>query len=172
MRLKGKVEEILRNEKPACTVERIPLDLADRAARQIVFERLGRRAKRALILTEGLIIYLTAEEAGALADDLAAAPGFRHWALDLVSPGLLKMLQKKMGADLDRAGAPLKFGPPEGPGFFAPHRWTPVEVASLARTADRLSLLSVWMRILAKLPESSGAQGSRPWGGVCLFEKE
>ena len=122
-------------------------------------------------MTEGLIIYLTAEEAGALGDDLVAASGFRRWALDLVSPGLLKMLQKKMGADLDRAGAPLKFGPPEGPGFFAPHRWTPVEVASLARTADRLGLLSVWMRILAKLPESSGAQGSRPWGGVCLFSK-
>ena len=164
-------EEILRNEKPACSVERVRLDLADRDARQDVFERLGRRAKRALVLTEGLIIYLTAEEAGALADDLAAAPGFRRWALDLVSPGLLKMLRKKMGADLDRAGAPLKFGPPEGPGFFAPHGWRPVEVASLAKTADRLGLLSLWMRILAKLPESSGAQGSRPWGGVCLLEK-
>jgi methyltransferase (TIGR00027 family) len=164
-------QEVLRNEKPACSVERIRLDLADRGARQAVFERLGRRAKRALVLTEGLMIYLTAEEAGALADDLATPPGFRRWALDLVSPGLLKMLRKKMGADLDRAGAPLKFGPPEGPGFFAPHGWRPVEVASLAKTADRLGLLSVWMRILAKLPESSGAQGSRPWGGVCLLEK-
>jgi len=164
-------EETLRSEKPACSLERIRLDLADRGARQTVFERLGRRAKRGLVVSEGLMIYLTADEAGALADDLAAAPGFRRWALDLVSPGLLKMLRKKMGADLDRAGAPLKFGPPEGPGFFGPHGWKPVEVASLARTADGLDLLSVWMRILAKLPESNGTQGSRPWGGVCLLEK-
>jgi methyltransferase (TIGR00027 family) len=163
-------EESLRNEKPACVLERIPLDLADRSARQEVFARLGRRAKRAVVVTEGLMIYLTAEEAGALADDLAAIPGFRTWALDLVSPGLLRMLRKKMSADLDRAGAPLKFGPPEGPPFFIPHGWRPVEVASLARTADRLGRLSVLMRLLAKLPESTGAQGSRPWGGVCLLE--
>jgi methyltransferase (TIGR00027 family) len=164
-------EEALRDEKSACAVERIPLDLADRNARQAVFNRLGRRAKRALVVTEGLLIYLTAEEVGALANDLAAPPGFARWVLDLVSPGLLRMLQKKMGSQLDRAGAPLKFGPTEGPPFFIAHGWRPVEVASLARTAAELKRLSAWMRILASLPESSGAQGSRPWGAVCLFER-
>lgn len=164
-------EEALRDAKPSCAVERIALDLADRTARQSVFERLGGRAKQALVVTEGLLIYLTAEENGALADDLAAPPAFRRWALDLVSPGLLRMVRKKMSAELDRAGAPLKFGPPEGPGFFEPHGWRPVEVASLLQTARTLDRLSPWMRILAMLPESSGAQGSRPWGGVCLLER-
>ena len=117
------------------------------------------------------MIYLTAEEAGALADDLAAPSGFQRWLLDLVSPGLLRMLQKKMGADLDRAGAPLKFGPSEGPPFFTAHGWRPIEVGSFSRTAARLRRLSAWMRILASLPESSGAQGSRPWAAVCRFEK-
>jgi len=165
-------EEALRHEKAACAVERIALDLVDRSARQAVFERLGRRAKRALVVTEGLLIYLTPEEVGALADDLAAPPGFQRWVLDLVSPGLLRMLQKKMGSQLDRAGAPLRFGPSEGPGFFTPHGWRPVDVASLVLTAARLGRLSAWMRLLAKLPESSGAQGSRPWGAVCLFERD
>jgi len=164
-------EEALRHEKATCAVERIALDLVDRSARQAVFERLGRRAKRALAVTEGLLIYLTPEEVGALADDLAAPPGFQRWVLDLVSPGLLRMLQKKMGSQLDRAGAPLRFGPSEGPPFFIAHGWRPVDVASLARTAARLGRLSAWMRLLAKLPESSGAQGSRPWGAVCLFER-
>ena len=164
-------DEVLRDEKAACALERIPLDLADRSARQELFARLGRRAKRAVVVTEGLMIYLTAEAAGALAADLAAPAGVQRWLLDLVSPGLLRMLQKKMGADLDRAGAPLKFGPSEGPPFFTAHGWRPIEVGSFSRTAARLRRLSAWMRILASLPESSGAQGSRPWAAVCRFEK-
>lgn len=164
-------EESLRDAKPACALERIPLDLADCGARQDLFARLGRRARRAVVVTEGLMIYLTSEEAGALADDLAAPAGFRRWLLDLVSPGLLRMLQRKMGADLDRAGAALKFGPSEGPPFFAAHRWRPTEVGSFIRTAASLGRLSAWMRILASLPESSGAQGSRPWAAVCRFAK-
>jgi O-methyltransferase involved in polyketide biosynthesis len=35
----------------------------------------------------------------------------------------------------------------------------------------RLKRLSFGMRLLSLLPESSGSQGSRPWSGVCLFER-
>ena len=101
-------EEILRNEKPACTVERIPLDLADRAARQTVFERLGQRAKSALILTEGLIIYLTAEEAGALGDDLVAASGLPPLG---ARPGLTGPSQD--AAEEDGRGPRSRRGAPE-----------------------------------------------------------
>ena len=164
-------EEILAGCKPACALERVRLDLSDVPARRELFERLGRSARRALVVTEGLLIYLTAEEVGSLARDLAAPASFRSWALDLASPGLLKMIQKDSGTQLSAAGASLKFGPPEGPGFFVPHGWKPVDVRSPLKTAARLKRLSFGMRILAMLPESSGPQGSRPWSGVCLFER-
>jgi methyltransferase (TIGR00027 family) len=164
-------EEILRAEKPACALERVPLDLADAGGRRALFDRLGRSARRALVVCEGFLIYLAAEEVKVLARDLAAPPSFRNWVLDLASPGLLKMIRKDSGAQLSAAGASLKFGPWEGPEFFVSYGWNPVEVRSPLKTAARLKRLSFGMRLLAMLPESSGPQGSRPWSGVCLFER-
>jgi len=164
-------EEILAGERPVCTLERVRLDLHDVSGRRDLFDRLGRTARHALIVTEGLLIYLTADEVGSLARDLAVPPSFRSWVLDVASPGLLRMIQKDSGTQLSAAGAALKFGPPEGPGFFLPHGWTSVDVRSPLKTAARLKRLGLGMRILAKLPESSGAQGSRPWSGVCLLER-
>lgn len=118
------------------------------------------------------MIYLTAEEVGALAQDLVAAHGFQHWSLEITSPGLLKMLQKQLGAALSEAQAPLKFGPEEGPEFFTHYGWQLVEVQSMFKNAARNKRVPFWMRLMAMLPESQGRQGSRPWSGVCLFAKQ
>lgn len=164
-------EEILASERPTCVLDRVRLDLTDSAARRGLFEELGRRAERTLVITEGLLIYLTAEANAALAHDLAAARGFRHWLLDLASPGLLRIMQKAIGPRLEQAQAPLRFGPEEGPGFFVAQGWRPVEVRSLLKTAARLKRLKFLFRLIAILPESHGRQGSRPWSGVCLLAK-
>jgi methyltransferase (TIGR00027 family) len=158
-------EEILAGEKPRCALERVKLDLSDVAARRALFQRLGANAKKVLVLAEGLLVYLTREENIALAQDLAAEPSFREWAMDLCSPGLLKMLQQNLGA-LEKAGSPLKFGPEEGPEFFSPVGWKPVEVYSMLKTAAKIKRLPFFLRLVALLPESNGRQGSRPWGAV------
>ncbi|HET9838550.1 MAG TPA: SAM-dependent methyltransferase [Candidatus Angelobacter sp.] len=158
-------EEVLAAEKPRCALERVRLDLSDVAARRALFQRLGSSAKRVLIVTEGLLVYLTRDENTALAEDLAAQPSFREWAIDLCSPGLLKMLQKNLGA-LEKAGSPLKFGPEEGPAFFLPAGWKAVEVYSMLKTAAKIKRLPFGLRLVALLPESNGRQGSRPWGAV------
>jgi methyltransferase (TIGR00027 family) len=164
-------EEILGNEKPECALERVRLDLSDATARRKLFERLGRQATKALILAEGLIIYLAADEVVSLGKDLATPPSFQRWILDLASPGLLRMLQKKLGSQLDQAGAPLKFAPAEGPDFFTRCGWQPIEVRSLLKTAARMKRLPLFLRLVAMLPQSNGPQGSRPWGGVCVLAR-
>src|SRR5262249_37893857 len=63
-------ERILAKDTPVCRLERVRLDLSDARARRDLFSKLGERVSNALVITEGLLIYLTAEEAGALADDL------------------------------------------------------------------------------------------------------
>jgi methyltransferase (TIGR00027 family) len=165
-------EEVLGSEKPVCALERVRLDLSNTSGRRERFEEWGRRASKALIITEGLTIYLTAEEVGSLAQDLAAPPSFRRWVLDLASPGLLRLLQKNMGAQLEQGGAPLKFGPEEGPAYFTRFGWKPIDVRSMLKTAARLKRLSLWMWLLSLLPESKGQQGSRPWSGICLLGKD
>jgi methyltransferase (TIGR00027 family) len=165
-------EGILANEKPVCQLQRIRADLANVEIRRQLFAELGGKSKRALIVTEGLISYLSPEQVGDFARDLALPQSFQRWANDFGSPGLLKMVQKHVGDHLNNAGAPLKFGPPEGPGFFEPFGWKPIEVRSLFKTAARLKRLPFFLRLMSFLPESNGKQGKQPWSAVCLFAKQ
>jgi methyltransferase (TIGR00027 family) len=164
-------EEILKDTRPVCSLERVALDLADVDGRRALFERLGRQARNALIVSEGLLIYLSADEVGLLATDLAAQPSFRHWIFDLASPGLLRMLERQWGQQLSGAGAPFRFAPEEGPAFFTRYGWKPVDVRSMMKTAAHLKRLPWLLRLFALLPDAKGTKGSRPWSGVILTER-
>ena len=165
-------EEILANEKPTCVLERVRLDLADVKARRALFANLNQRAKKVLVLTEGLLIYLSAEGVATLADDLASGANFQRWIMDLCSPGLLRMMQKTTGKRLSAIGAPFKFAPAEGPEFFSPHNWEPMEVKSMLKTATKFKRPPLFLRLLGHLPEKKGPAGNQPWSGVCLFKKK
>ena len=162
-------KSIVGDAKPACRFESVVLDLTDRPARRALFERLGKRARRVVVLTEGLLIYLTPEGAGELARDLAGQPSFQRWILDIVSPGLRRMMEKQMGDRLDRAR--FHFAPSEGPPFFEQHGWRVLAVESTLQNAARLRRVGLVFRLLAKLPDSKGAQGSRPWSATILLGK-
>jgi methyltransferase (TIGR00027 family) len=165
-------EEMLEDERPSCALQRVSLDLADAAARRELFASLDGQATRALVLTEGLAIYLTAEQVGGLAEDLARPRAFQRWLLDIASPGLLKMLQKNTGTQFDKSVPTLKFAPPDGPRFFVRHGWEPLEVRTPIRAAARHQRLSLVMGLLARmLPETAPRGGRRPWSGVCLLGK-
>ena len=164
-------EEVLRNDQPVCRLERVRLDLSDVAARRRLLAQLGTRAKRTLVVTEGLLVYLTREEVGTLAQDLAAPGSIQRWVIDLASPGLLKMMNKEMGRSLAHARAPLKFAPAEGPAFFQQHGWKVVAAPSLLHEAAKLNRLSFLFRLFAKFPEPKQPAGSRPWSAVCLLER-
>lgn len=164
-------EAILADAEPACVLERVRLDLSNEDGRRGLFAELGRRAKHAVVISEGLLIYLMPEAVGMLARDLAGPPTFQHWALDLASPGSLEMMRQSIGGAMNEAGAPFLFAPAEGPPFFAAHGWQPIEVRSIFKAAAKLGRLPLALRMVAMLPESDGAQGSRPWAAVCLFAR-
>ena len=60
-------EEILAGERPRCVLERIPMDLSDVARRRALFSQIGATSKRVLIISEGLLVYLSAEDVGSRA---------------------------------------------------------------------------------------------------------
>ncbi len=165
-------DEVLAGEKPACELERVRLDLSNVGARRELFDRLGQSARKVLVITEGLIVYFSPDEVASLAQDLARPASFQRWTTDVASPGLLAMLQKNLGGPLGQGGASLKFGPEEGPGFFARFGWVAVNVRSMLKTAARLKRVSTFMRLMALLPESKGRQSRRPWAGICLLAKQ
>ena len=88
-------------------------------------------------MTEGLLVYLTAEDAASLARDLAIPDTFRTWIFDLHLPGLMRILQQRVGSPLEQAGASLKFNAREGPEFFSPYGWPVTSAASMLETATQ-----------------------------------
>jgi methyltransferase (TIGR00027 family) len=163
--------DILARETPRCILERVPIDLANPDARRGLFNNIGRRASRVVVMTEGLVIYLMPEEVAGLARDLAAPLTFDRWIVDIVSPGLFVMLNDRAGSLVRQAGAPFLFAPHEGPAFFESCGWRVLGVRSMLKTAASLKRLPIFLRMVAMLPEGSQPGGSRPWSGVCLLER-
>lgn len=162
---------ILRDEKPVCRLERVALDLADVAARRDLLRRLGRPGRKALVLTEGLLIYLESGQVASLASDLGGIPAFRWWVTDLASPALLARMEKTWGAAVARAGAPFRFAPQEGPAFFERFGWRTLEVRSAFHAAGRAGILPWFYRPFLIFPERKKWNPKLVWSGQCLFER-
>ncbi len=159
-------ERLLAGEHPACQLRRVPVDLTQPAARRAFLEAALEGCRRALILTEGLLVYLEPEEVRALGRDFAAQSSVAFWMLDLPSPTILKMLQRRTASRLG-PGAQMKFGPAEGVGFFEAIGWQPLDVRSYLTEAARLKRLPALLRLVAPFSHTDPRNpGRRPWSAV------
>ena len=166
--------EILKAERPLCRYEAIATDLTDARARDALFARLGGEAKRALVIAEGLLIYLTPEQVSELGRDLHAQAQFRWWLVDLASPRLLKMMTKMWGGKVAGGNAPFLFGPSEGTGFFDPLGWREVMFRSQMEEAQRLhrEMRGMWFwRLLGALYPKKQREEFRRFSGCVLLER-
>jgi O-methyltransferase involved in polyketide biosynthesis len=73
---------LLTGETPRCQLERRALDLGDRGRAQALYRELGASARKVLVITEGVLPYLTTDAAAALAQDLHAVPQIAFWAME------------------------------------------------------------------------------------------
>lgn len=166
--------EILQGEPAACRYEAVTADLRDVKGRRAIFSRLGAGSSRALVLSEGLLIYLPAEQVAALAADLHAQPSFREWMIDLGSPQLLKRMKRMWGKNLEGGGAPFVFAPAEGTEFFRPYGWREERFLSLWEEAGRLqrTMKGAWFWNLAGrvLPRKT-RENVRRFSGFVLLER-
>lgn len=159
-------ETILADATPRCRLERVRLNLEDDSSRRDHFAQMTAGATRAVVVTEGLLIYLDREQVAAVARDLRALPAARTWIVDIASPGLLKMLSQRGGQMIADAGAPFKFGPPEGAEFFAPWGWRATDIASLLKAGAKLRRLPPMLRFFALFPDPKKPPADRPWSAV------
>ena len=113
-------------------------DLADGFARRELFRAVGASAKRVLVITEGLLIYLQEAQVTNLARDLHDVPTMQQWLTDLASPALLTMMEKNWAPSVRAGNAPFLFGPADGPAFFAALGWREVEFRSSFEEGRRL----------------------------------
>lgn len=172
--LPGITEEknrLLAAETPHCKVERVACDLADVTSRRALFAELGARARKALIIAEGLLVYLTDEQVSGLAQDLAAVPTFRYWTLEMLNLKLLARLQKTVGKRLAAAGMPMQWGTDLGPPYFEALGWRLVEDRSMFQEALEHRRIPWYWALLARILPRPTPPWKHPWAAVCLFQK-
>jgi methyltransferase (TIGR00027 family) len=131
--------EAMQGETPVCRYEAVPLDLSDGDGRRALFARVNAAARKTLVITEGLLIYLPEADVIGLATDLRACSTFQVWATDLGSPALLRMMSKSWGPTVAAGDAPFVFGPAEGPAWFKPHGWVEVSYRGFLDESIRLN---------------------------------
>lgn len=167
-------EAALADERPRCNVEFIKTDLTDAAARRALFEGVGAAAHRALVIAEGLLVYLKPEDVLALARDLAAQAAFRWWLIDLGSPALLEWLKRTWGNQLRSGNAPMLFAPAEGTSFFEAAGWRELEYRPILNEAMRLQrapkMAWLWKALALFAPKKRREQFKR-FSGIVLLER-
>jgi methyltransferase (TIGR00027 family) len=164
---------MMATHAPACRLSREKVDLADAAARREFLTRALGGAKKALVLTEGLLVYLPAETVSDIARDLHAQPNVTWWMMDLSSPRVLAMLRART-RDRMSSDAQFQFAPPNGVAFFEPLGWRAREVKSLFRAAAKWRRLPLFLRLLAKVfrkDPSPRNPGRNPFAAVVRFER-
>ncbi len=166
--------EQLADARPACVHEHVAADLTDVGALAAVFARARDGETPAMVVTEGLLVYLTTEQVTTLGRRIHSEPAIRWWLIDLGSPLLLKMLSKNWQPHLAAAGAPMQFAPAEGTAFFAPLGWGEAEFRSTWDESLRLGrtvpLAGLW-NLLGKLRSRKVRDAYHRMSGIVLLER-
>jgi methyltransferase (TIGR00027 family) len=131
-------ERILAAEKPRCRLERVRLDLADVPARRQLLTEIAGEAHKVLVLTEGVIPYLSAEEVASLAGDLRQERTFVYWIIDYLSPEA-RRYRKRVEKKMNMENAPFRFDPIDYFGFFVAHGWNVKDVRYIPEEAQKLN---------------------------------
>lgn len=171
--LPGLIEEksrVLEGETPVCQLRREAIDLKDAVATGEFLDRVTLGASRALVITEGLLLYLEEDAVRALGQAFASRPEIRWWMLEIVSPTVLKMMQWSLGKKL--AKAPFKFAPANGVAFIEALGWKAIDIYSLGHEAarSRRAPFSLWLYSKLSKPDPRNLGHSR-WSGAARFER-
>lgn len=166
--------EHLKDQAPQCRYEAVAADLTDESRRLALFGQVGRESQRVLIVSEGLLVYLTEDAVARLAAALHEPASFRWWLFDIASPRLLEWMTHRWGGSVAHGNAPFQFAPAAGTRFFEPFGWHEVEFRSTTEEAHRLrrEMRMMWFwRFLGRLASRERREQFRRFSGYALLER-
>ena len=96
-------DALMAGETPRCRRERLIADLNDAGQRRAIYDAAG--IEPALMITEGLLMYLPAATVDGLAGEAARASGVTYWMADLMSSAFAKAIQMDANTAVRRVQA-------------------------------------------------------------------
>ncbi len=161
--------ERLSDVQPICHLERVELDVTDAEALGNRLSESCASASNALVLTEGLLIYLREEQVRQLASALQAQQQIGWWLAELVSPLMLQSQGEQWNTKVaDRAH--MRFAPAAGTAFFSEYGWQVAEFRPAVAEAIRLKL-PMPRKWLMRLFLLLGAAKNQRSNGFVLFRR-
>jgi methyltransferase (TIGR00027 family) len=164
-------ETTLKDHTPTVNLERIALDLANRGLRKELFQKLGAESKRALIITEGVILYLTVPQVAELAEDLRSEKSFKYWIAEYVSPRLYRYFKTRTQRQ-NLKNAPFQFFPEDWFGLFRQKGWTQDRIRYITEESIKLNRVPPfpwWARLLQFLIPKNAAKKMQQEIGYVVF---
>jgi len=163
----------LQGFNPKCKLERIGIDLSNRDLRLAQFNELSAKHSKIVVLTEGVLPYLTQEQVSELSEDLARHPNFKYWICEYISPKAYRHLQnpKRMK---DLKNAPFQFYPEDWLGFFEQRGWNLVEskfYTEISEKVGRATPIPKFFKVLEFILGKKWAQPFKRMSGYLLWER-
>lgn len=157
----------LAGERPKCSRETVYADLANPADRDRVYAVVG--GGPALMVTEGLLMYLPADTVDALAREAPLRTGIREWLFDIASADLMRAAHNQGLDQIEKVRAKDHLTGSEITDAARRAGWRLVRHMSYARDSGPLV-----QRILGRLPQVSPEMANPPSddpSGVYLFAR-
>jgi methyltransferase (TIGR00027 family) len=170
-------EKTLANETALCTVERVVVDLSDAEELRALLNRVDSTSKKVLVLTEGVLPYLSNEQVAALADDVHSIRTINWWIAVYFS-GAVHQYRQRAGVSDQMKQAPFKFKPENWFHFFAEHSWQvraikyiPIEGRRLGRRMPVPRQARSFKALFSMATSKSRRRGMAESTGFAILEK-
>jgi O-methyltransferase involved in polyketide biosynthesis len=165
---------VLASEKPACRVERLAVDVSDPVRRRALFRKI--QVAPALMITEGLLMYLPAPTVEAIAAEASAGSDIRYWLLELATRGIGSVVGTNAFHEIGAVRAPDSLDGEGIAGVLNRSGWVSTDSRSFGRQALQLAphgRLEEIARLLpaALLGEATSQRPANDLSGVHLFSR-
>lgn len=166
--------DLMKSVPAACTYEAAAVDLTDSGKRGEFLKKCTAASRVALVITEGLLVYLKPEQVSAVADDLYRVSSVCWWVMDWAGPKAIQGMNRMFARALREANAPFQFVAAEGPAIFRRNGWIEHTFLDTLSQSARLRRDTLWWkanRLLYRLSSPEKRDEIRRTGGVALLAR-
>lgn len=166
-------EEKLSDCVPVCKLDRIGMNFENPAERKKVFADISNKNKNILLLTEGVIPYLTAAQVNTIATELYENKKIKFWILEYFSPQVYPYLKMATG-NASNLKFKFSFFPEDWVKFFSMNGWKLNEISysyQVAEKFNRIPNMALLSKILLPFTSKKKKEAAKKVSGMMLLSR-